>query len=39
LVGDCKRTLQELLPLLRRKDDRSFLEKAQQGMKEWWKLI
>jgi pyruvate dehydrogenase (quinone)/pyruvate oxidase len=39
LVGDAKRTLQELLPLLRRKDDRSFLEKAQQGMQEWWKIM
>jgi pyruvate dehydrogenase (quinone)/pyruvate oxidase len=35
LVGDSKRTLAELLPLLRRKDDRSFLEKAQKGMKDW----
>ncbi len=39
LVGDSKRTLQELLPLLRRKDDRSFLEKAQEGMKDWWKVM
>jgi pyruvate dehydrogenase (quinone)/pyruvate oxidase len=39
LVGDCKRTLQQLLPLLRRNDDRSFLEKAQQGMKEWNELM
>ena len=39
LVGDSKRSLQELLPLLRRKDDRSFLEKAQDGMHDWWKLM
>ncbi len=39
LVGDSKRTIQELLPLLRRKDDRGFLEKAQDGMKDWWKLM
>jgi len=39
LVGDSRRCLQELLPLLRRKDDRSFLQKAQDGMDEWWKLI
>ena len=39
LVGDTKRTLQQLLPLLRRKDDRSFLKKAQDGMKDWWKLM
>ena len=39
LVGDTKRTLQELLPLLRRKDDRGFLEKAQEGMRDWWKIM
>ncbi len=39
LVGDSRRTLQELLPLLRRKTDRGFLEKAQDGMKDWWKLM
>lgn len=35
MVGDSKRTLQALLPLLTRKDDRAFLETAQSGMKEW----
>ena len=35
LVGDSKRCLQELMPLLQRSDDRSFLEKAQKGMKAW----
>ncbi len=39
LVGDARRTLQKLIPLLRRNDDRSFLEKAQEGMKEWWELM
>lgn len=39
LVGDCKATLQELLPMLTYKQDRSFLEKAQSGMSDWWKLI
>ena len=39
LVGDSRRTLQELLPLLQRKDDRSFLEKAQEGMKDWRELM
>ena len=39
LVGDSARTLQELLPLLRRKQDRSFLEKAQERMKDWNKLM
>src|SRR5438045_1029203 len=31
LVGDCRHALEELLPLLARKDDRGFLEKAQKG--------
>ncbi|PWU09872.1 MAG: pyruvate oxidase [Terriglobia bacterium] len=39
LVGDSKRALAELLPRLRRKEDRSFLENAQAGMKDWWKLM
>lgn len=39
LVGDTRRSLQELLPMLRRKDNRSFLEKAQEGMRDWWKLM
>jgi pyruvate dehydrogenase (quinone)/pyruvate oxidase len=39
LAGDCKRTLQKLLPLLRRKKDRSFIEHAQKGMKDWWELM
>lgn len=39
LIGDSRRTLQVLLTLLRRKEDRSFLEKAQKGMKEWWRLM
>ena len=39
LVGDSRRTLHELLPLLERKNDRSFLEKAQKGMKEWQELM
>ena len=36
LVGDSARTLRELLPLLRKKDDRSFLETAQKRMTRWW---
>jgi pyruvate dehydrogenase (quinone) len=39
LAGDAKATLKELLPLLNRKEDRSFLENAQKGMKEWWELM
>jgi pyruvate dehydrogenase (quinone)/pyruvate oxidase len=39
LVGDAKRTLAELLPLIESKQDRSFLTKAQAGMKKWWELL
>ncbi len=39
LVGDSKRTLQELLPLLRKNTERSFLKKAQDGMRDWNKLM
>jgi pyruvate dehydrogenase (quinone)/pyruvate oxidase len=36
LVGDAKLTLQGLIPLLERKDDRKFLEKTQDEMKKWF---
>jgi pyruvate dehydrogenase (quinone) len=39
LVGDARLTLRLLLPLLQRHEDRRFLEKAQQGMKEWQELM
>ena len=39
MVGDSKLSLQELLPFIERKSDRSFLETAQEGMKDWWNLI
>ena len=39
LTGDSQHTLQALLPLLQRKNDRSFLTKAQDGMRDWWKLM
>jgi pyruvate dehydrogenase (quinone) len=39
LVGDSKTTLQLLLPLLQSNEDRSFLEKAQAGMRQWWELL
>lgn len=35
LVGDAKRTLEELLPMLDRKTDRGFLNKAQKSMQGW----
>ncbi len=36
LVGDSKRTLQQLIPLLTYKKNRDFLQTAQDGMKDWW---
>jgi pyruvate dehydrogenase (quinone) len=39
LVGDCRRSLQKLLPLLRSNDKRSFLRQAQSGMKDWMKRM
>lgn len=39
LPGDCRRTLERLLPLLTRNENRRFLEKAQSGMREWWELM
>src|SRR5262249_6942284 len=35
LVGDAKRTLQRLLPLLKRNRYRKFLDRAQAGMSDW----
>jgi pyruvate dehydrogenase (quinone) len=39
LVGDSKETLRALLPKLRRKEDRSWRERIEQGVSEWWELI
>jgi len=39
LVGDSRRVLRELLPRLKRKENRSFLEKAQKGMEDWRKVM
>lgn len=39
MVGDSKDALKELIPLLKRKEDRKFLNKAQDGMKEWWEAM
>jgi pyruvate dehydrogenase (quinone) len=39
LVGDARATLQALVPHLERNEDRAFLEQAQQGTAEWWRLM
>ena len=39
LVGDCRDVLRELLPLLQQKEDRSFLNEAQENMRSWNELL
>jgi pyruvate dehydrogenase (quinone)/pyruvate oxidase len=39
LVGDAKATVAALTRLIERREDRSFLEQAQAGMKDWWELM
>lgn len=39
LVGDCRDVLRELLPLIQQKSDRSFLNDAQNNMRDWNELL
>jgi pyruvate dehydrogenase (quinone) len=39
LVGDAKETLQALLPLLQRKEDRGWREQLEGEIQEWWRLL
>jgi pyruvate dehydrogenase (quinone)/pyruvate oxidase len=39
LIGDAQETLRELIPLLERNDDRSFLEGMQESIRDWWALM
>ncbi len=39
LVGDSKSSLRALLPLLDAHENRSFLQKAQKDMQDWWRLM
>jgi pyruvate dehydrogenase (quinone) len=39
MTGDAPATLRALLPMLQRRQDRSFLEKAQERMKDWNTLM
>jgi pyruvate dehydrogenase (quinone) len=38
LVGDAKATLQALIPLLRRKEDRSWRESIESDVARWWEI-
>lgn len=39
LVGDARRVLEGLAPLLERNEDRGFLQSAQSGMEKWRQLM
>jgi len=39
LQGDSHETLKALIPLLKRKEDRSWREGIEKNIKEWWKII
>src|SRR5205814_8444520 len=39
LAGDCQRTMEALLPLLRGNENGSFLSKMQAGMRDWNKAM
>jgi pyruvate dehydrogenase (quinone) len=39
LVGDSAETLRALIPLLKRKEDRSWREKIEKEIGEWWKVM
>jgi pyruvate dehydrogenase (quinone) len=39
LVGDAKRTLQALLPLLKRKEDRRWRETIEGSVRQWWRVL
>jgi len=39
LVGDCRTVLRALLPLIRQKTDRSFIETSQKRMETWNRML
>ncbi|HEY4247719.1 MAG TPA: thiamine pyrophosphate-dependent enzyme [Lacunisphaera sp.] len=39
LAGDSRRTLTQLEPLLEARGEKKFLKKAQDSMRDWWKLM
>ncbi len=39
LHGDSKETLQALIPMLKRKEDRSWQEYLMKEIKDWWKVL
>jgi pyruvate dehydrogenase (quinone) len=39
LVGDARETLRELMPLLKRQEDRSWQEQIVEKVEHWWRLM
>ena len=39
LVGDAGDTLRELIPLLQRKEDRSWREQIEREIEQWWEIL
>ncbi len=39
LVGESAATLRALIPLLKRKEDRSWREELEKGIRDWWEVI
>ncbi|ELR73116.1 Pyruvate oxidase [Fulvivirga imtechensis AK7] len=39
LHGDSKETLRELIPLLKRKENREWRNKIEENVAEWWKVL
>lgn len=39
LIGDSKQSLRALIPLLKRKEDRSWQEKIKKNVQDWWKIV
>jgi pyruvate dehydrogenase (quinone) len=39
VVGDAKETLKQLIPKLKRKDDRSWRKDIEAEVKEWWEIL
>ncbi len=39
VVGDAKETLRQLIPLLKRKEDRSWREQIEKNVAEWWQVV
>jgi len=39
LIGDSAQSLRALIPLLERKEDRSWREKIESDIRDWWKVV